>query len=180
MNVSKLRKVLLTGCRVIQALVPAKRKRQIISSLLVVLTLGSSVQAQNGDWQAVENLKPGTRILVKARHRYLCSMEGAADDELVCEGRQHRSLRLSTLKIPRSEIHEVRMLPKLNQTKDAWIGAAIGAGASATAAANNSETARGVNAFFGALAGAGFGALVGAMVPVFQAIFRHSKLIYKQ
>jgi hypothetical protein len=180
MNLSKSRKVFPTGCRVVQALVPAKCKRQIISSIVVVLFFEFTAQAQTGDWQAVQNLKPGSRILVKAQHRYLCSMEGATDDELVCEGHQPRSLRLSTLTIPRSEIQEVRMLPQPNQAKDAWIGAAIGAGAGATAAASNSRTSRGANAFFGALAGAGFGALVGAMVPVFQVIFRHGKLIYKR
>ena len=179
MNWSKSRKVFPTACMVLQALIPAKRKRQIISSMVVVVLFGFTARAQTGDWLAVENLKPGSRILVKAQHRYLCSVEGATDDELVCEVHPARSLRLSTIRIPRSEIHEIRMLPQPNQAKDAWIGAGIGAGAGAITAGTGSRTYKGVNAFFGGLAGAGFGALVGATVPVFQVIFQRGKLIYK-
>jgi hypothetical protein len=177
MNLSKSRKVFPTGCRVVQALVPAKRSRQIISSLFVVLLLGWNAQAQTGDWQAVENLKLGTHVIVKAQHRYACSVEGTTEEQLVCEVRQPRSFRTTTLTIPRAEIHEVRTLP--NQSKDAWIGAGIGAGAGAVTAASTSRTARGANAFFGALGGAGVGALVGGMVAVFQVIFQRGKLIYK-
>jgi hypothetical protein len=180
MNWTKSRKVFLTGCRVVQALVPAKRKRQIISSLLVALFFGFTAQAQTGDWQAVQNLKPGSYILVKAQHRYRCSLESATDDELICEGHLSRSLRLSILRIPRSEIHEVRKLPHPNQAKDAWIGAGIGAGAGAVVAGTNSRDYPGVHAFFGGLAGAAGGALVGGTVPIFQVIFQRGKLIYKQ
>ena len=86
---------------------------------------------------------------------------------------------MSTLRILRSEILEVRRLPQPNQAKDAWMGAAIGAGAGATVAASTSRAAPGANAFFGALGGAGFGALVGGIVPIFQVIFQRGKLIYK-
>jgi hypothetical protein len=179
MTSSKSRKVFRTARMVGMALVPINGKLKIISSMLIVLVFGSSVWAQTGDWQTVENLKPGSYILVKAQHRYRCSLESATDDELVCEGHLPRSLRLATLRIPRSEIHEVRRLPQPNQAKDAWIGAAIGAGAGATAAASNSRTSPGANAFFGALGGAGFGALIGGAVPIFQVIFQRGKLIYK-
>jgi len=37
--------------------------------MVVALSLGFTAQAQTGDWQAVQNLKPGTDILVKAQHR---------------------------------------------------------------------------------------------------------------
>src|SRR5437879_7032281 len=161
MNWSKSRKVFPTLCAVVQALIPAKRKRQIASSMVVALFFGFTAQAQAGDWQAVQNLKPGSYILVKAQHGYRCSVEGATDDELICDGHLPRSLRMSTLRIPRSEILEVRRLPQPNQAKDAWMGAAIGAGVGATVAARSSKTSPGANAFFGALGGAGFGALVG-------------------
>jgi hypothetical protein len=180
MNWSKSRKVFPTLCTVVQALIPAKRKRQITSSMIVALFFGFTAQAQTGDWQAVQNLKPGSYILVKAQHRYRCSVESATDDELICEGHLPRSLRVSTLRTPRSEIHEIRRLPQPNQAKDAWIGAAIGAGAGATVAASTSRTSPGANAFFGALGGAGFGALVGGIVPIFQVIFQRGKLIYKR
>jgi hypothetical protein len=180
MNLSKSRKVFPTACKVVQALIPAKRKRQIISSMVVALLFASSAQAQTGDWQAVQNLKPGAYILVKAQHRYRCSVERATDDELVCEGHLPRSLRLSTLIIPRAEIQEVRILPHPNQAKDAWIGAGIGGAAGAVAAGTTSRTYPGVNAFFGGLGGAAGGALVGGIVPIFQVVFQHGKVIYKR
>lgn len=180
MNWSDLRKVFPTACRDILALVPIRDKRRIISSTLVVLLFGSSAQAQTGDWHAVESLKPGSYILVKAQHRYRCSVESATDDELICEGHQRRSLRLFTLVIPRSEIYEVRLSPHPNQAKDAWIGAGIGGAAGAIATGTTSRTYPGVNAFFGGLAGAAGGALVGATVPIFQVIFQRGKVIYKR
>ena len=72
MNWPKWRTVWLTGGRVVQAFVPAKRKWQIISLLVVVLLLGSNAQRRTGDWQAVKNLQPGARIMVKTQHRYPC------------------------------------------------------------------------------------------------------------
>jgi len=174
MNWSKSHKVFPTLCAVVQALIPAKRKRQIPSSMVVALFFGFTAQAQTADWQAVQNLKPGSYILVKAQHRYRCSVE------LIFERHLPRSLRMSTLRILRSEILEVRRLPQPNQAKDAWIEAGIGAGAGATVAARTSKTSPGANAFFGALGGAGFGALVGGIVPIFQVIFQRGKLIYKR
>ena len=179
-KLSKLRKVFPTPRRVVQALIPPNCKRQIISSMLVAFLFESSARAQTGDWQAVENLKTGSYILVKAQHRYQCSIESATDDKLVCEGHLPRSLRLFTLIFSRSEIREVRLLPNPNQNKDAWIGAGIGAGAGAITGASKSSVAPGANAFFGALAGAGFGALVGGSVSIFQGIAQRGKIIYKR
>ena len=156
----------------------SNKQLRIISSMLVVLLFGSNAQAQTGDWQAVENLKLGTRVIVKAQHRYACSVEGTTEEQLVCEVHQPRSFRTTTLTIPRAEIREVRTLP--NQSKDAWIGAGIGAGAGAVTAASTSRTSRGANAFFGALAGGLVGGIVGMTVPVFQLIFQHGKIIYKR
>ena len=72
MNGRKSRKVFPTLCTVVQALIPAKRKRQIASSMVVALFFGFTAQAQTADWQAVQNLKPGSYILVKAQHRCRC------------------------------------------------------------------------------------------------------------
>jgi hypothetical protein len=163
---------------VVQAVICARRKRQVISSILVGLLFGSNAQAQAGGWKTVQNLKSGSHVFVKAQRRYLCSIEGATDDELVCEVHQRRSLRSSTLRIPRVEIREVRVLP--DQAKDAWIGAGIGAGAGAIAVGASSRDYKGFHAVIGGLAGAGVGALIGATVPIFQVIFQHGKLIYKQ
>lgn len=154
---------------------------KVFSWLLVLLMFESSAWAQTGDWQAVQSLQPGARLLVKAQHRYLCYLEGATDDQLICEVHAHRSFRLVSVSISRSEIQEVRKLPNPNQSKDAWIGAGIGAGAGAVSAGTKSKSAPGFNAFFGGLAGAGLGALVGATVPIFQVIFlRHGKLVYSR
>jgi len=159
--------------------VPAKPKWQIISSLLVVIFLGSNAQAGTRDWQAVKNLQPGARIIVKTQHRYPCIFVSATEDELFCDVPRHWRLGLPAgMTFSRREIREVRKLP--NQAKDAWIGAGIGAGAGAIMAGAGSRTYPGVNAFFGGLAGAGPGALVGAMVPIFQLVFHGGgKLIYR-
>ena len=177
MNRSKSRKVFPTACKVVQTLFSVKHKRQMISALLAVLLLASNAQAQTGDWQAVKNLRPGTRISVKTQHRYPCFFASATEDELVCNG-PDRLLRLPPrMTFSRGEIREIRMGP--NQAKDAWIGAGIGTGAGAIAAGTGSRDYPGFHAFIGGLAGAGVGALVGATVPIFQEIFHHGKIIYK-
>lgn len=119
------------------------RHKRMIHCMFALLIAASSAQAQTGDWQAVSS------TLVKAQRRYLCYVENATDNELVCKVHQPRSLRLSTLTIPRAQVREVHLLP--NQAKDAWIGAGIGAGAGAAVAASTSRTSRGASAFFGAL-----------------------------
>ncbi len=178
MKRSKSRKVFPTACRDFQALLPANRRREIISSLLVVLLLGSTAQAKKkiDDWQAVQNLKPGSHVYVKAQHNHACSVEVVTEHELVCEEPRHRSFGTITLTIPRPAIREVRTLP--NQAKDAWIGAGIGAGAGAVVAGTNSRDYPGFHAFIGGLSGAGAGALVGATVPIFQYLIQRGKTIY--
>ncbi len=151
------------------------RKLPIIPSLLVVLMFASSAQAQTGDWQAVQNLKPGTLISVKVRHRFLCSLEHATENELVCEVPEHRLSRLPPrITIPRGEVREVRLAH--NQAKDGAIGAGIGAGVGAAVGANTGTGSRGAGASIGALGGAAIGAVVGTTVP----IFRRGRIIYKR
>jgi hypothetical protein len=179
MNWSKSRRIFPTTCKVVQTLFPANYTRQIISSLLVVLLFGSSVQAQRGDWQTVRNLPSGSRILVKTKHRYICSFDLATEDQLVCAEQSHSSLGTLTLMISRAEVSEVRKLPsKDDQARDAWIGAGIGgATLGVVGASSTRSTSRGVSALFGTLEGAGIGALVGGFVPIFQL---HGKVIYKR
>lgn len=182
MNWSELRRVFRTACRVFRAAFPSRLKR-LIEVWTISGLFAASVQAQTGDWRAVEILKPGSPVRVRTDERRIrCSVEGATDTELFCEV-QGRLLRTSTLSILRSEIQEVRVLPNPDQAKDTAIGAAIGAGVVATDAAINPRVprgARGAYAIFGGLAGAGLGALTGALVPVFQIIFQRGKLIYKR
>ncbi len=147
---------------------------RMISAVLVVLLLTASAQAQTGDWQAVQNLKAGTRISVKAQKRYVCSLEHATPDELVCEAVLPRLTRQpSRISIPRGAIREVRLEP--SQTKSGLIGAGIGAGVGAAVGASSGTGSRGAGAFVGALGGAALGGLVGTIVP----IFRRGKVIYK-
>src|SRR5947207_10724679 len=84
MNWSKSHKVFPTLCAVVQALIPAKRKRQIPSSMVVALFFGFTAQAQTADWQAVQNLKPGSYILVKAQRSEEHTSELQSHSDLVC------------------------------------------------------------------------------------------------
>lgn len=191
MNESELRKVFRTGCRVVQAPGPARRKRQIVSSMIVVLLLGANAHAQSqiqaqvqtgsqtGDWQVVLALKRGTVISVKAQHqryrRYLCSVEDRTDDQLVCRIHDNRIFRLPpTMTFSRAELDEIRLEHK--QANGGWIGAGMGAGVGAAAGASTHSTSRGFNAFIGALGGALVGGIIGTAV----AIFHHGKVIYKR
>ena len=178
MNCTEFRKIFPTGCKVVQALIPIRPWQQILSLVIATLLVGShaQAQAQTGDWRAVENLEPGSQVIVKAQRRYACTFEGATEGELTCRV-HHRWFRAVSIAIPRPEIREVRTLP--NQAKDAWIGAGIGAGAGAIAAGTTSRDYPGVNAFWGGLAGAGGGALVGSTIPIFQYLIKHGKCIYK-
>src|SRR5689334_10963895 len=136
MNRSDLRQIFRTICKVVQAANLKKCSRQISSSMLAMLLLGGNTQAQSqarvqvqspgqaGDWRAVQNLTPGTEISVKTQRRYRCVVEKVTEDELVCEA-HGRWFRVSTLVIRRSEINEVRVRPRPNQAKDAWIGAGM-------------------------------------------------------
>lgn len=191
MNRSEFRQIFRTICKVVQAANLRKHRRQISSSILAVLLLGTSIQAQSqaraqvqssgqaGDWRAVKDLMPGTEILVKTQHRYRCFVEEVTEDELVCEA-HGRWLRVSTLVIRRTEINEVRVRPHPNQAKDAWIGAGIGAGAGAIAAGTTSRDYPGFHAFVGGAGGAMGGALVGAIVPIFQILLQRGKIVYKR
>lgn len=189
---NEFRTVFATTCRIFQTLVPGKRSRQTLASLLVLLLLGMNSQAQGqaqaqvqargqvGDWLIIKNLMQGERIAVKTQHRYRCWVESVTDDELFCRAHVSRSVRIETLAIRRSEIREIRILAHPNQSKDMWIGGAIGAGAGAIAAGTHGGSYPGVNAFFGGLAGVLPGVIVGGLVPIFQIGFQRGKIIYKR
>jgi len=188
MNWSKSRKVLLTGCRVIRTFVLAKRRRQIISSMLALLLLESNAQAQTqtqtqsqtqtqtqaGDWQAVVNLKPGTRISLKAQHHILCVFQAATDDELVCKPKRFLWLGPRESRFDRQSIREVRL--ERNQTKDMLIGTGIGTGAGAIAGATTGKAPRGGSLLVLTLGGSLVGSVVGGIV----SIPLRGKIIYKR
>jgi len=70
--------------------------------LSAAVLLASTAPAQTGDWQAVKNLQPGTKISVHSASPFhnLCIFERATDEQLVCEHILHgpagRSFHLST------------------------------------------------------------------------------------
>ncbi len=140
-----------------------------VSALLIVLLFAASTPAQNTDWQAVQNLKAGTRISVKAQERYSCTFVHATEDILVCNVPRpfRRPLPVS---VPRPEVREVRLKP--NRAKHGLIGAGIGAGAGAGAAASSGKSA-GVGALGGALGGSVAGLIVGGL-------FDRGRLVYKR
>jgi hypothetical protein len=179
MKWTKSRKFFRTVRSVRMTLAPLSHAPRIIGMLLAALLVLPNAQAQMRDWRAVRDLPPGTRIMVKAEHRYPCSFLSATEDELSCEVPENWRLSLpAQMTFSRVEIREIRKEP--NQVKDAWIGAGIGGAAGAAAAASTSRSFPGFHGFVGGLAGAGAGALVGATVPIFQVLFHGGKLIYKR
>ena len=160
------------------------RYKRAIQFLWVPLLLASNVWAQAGDWQAVKNLTPGTRISVRADHafgRNTCFFLSATDDQLACERIRHARPRLIIPPVPsravyeRSRVREVRLehSEAANLMAGAGIGAGVGAAVGATA--NNGTVTRGGGAI---LLGA-IGALVGgSMASEFPVI--HGKVVYRR
>ncbi len=92
--------------------------------MLAFLIMASRTQAQTGDWQAVENVRPGSRISVRAKYRVRCIFQRATQDELVCERIQSGLIRISLSEITfdRWSVREGRLEPSDEAN------AAVGAG----------------------------------------------------
>ena len=184
MDRSKLRKFFRTGCKVVQALVPARHPRRIVSSMLAALLLASNAQAQTqtpasaqtqvGDWQAVESLKRGTPISVKARRHVLCLFKSATEHELVCKPPRLFVLGAREARFDRQSVREVRI--RRNRENDGWIGAGIGAGAGGVIGAGTPRTPGDATPIFDAGIGTVLGGIFASVVP----IFHHDKTIYKR
>ena len=155
------------------------RHPHAVISILIPLLLAPLTLAQRGDWQAVKNLAPGTRISVKARGVFaqsLCDFERATDNQLFCERAwRSRSFASPESVYDRKMVGEVRLehTDRLNAATGAVVGGGVGAAIGATAG-NGSLTRGG-----GALLLGGIGALVGG---TFARDFpvKHSKVIYRQ
>jgi hypothetical protein len=159
MTSSKSRKIFLTARMVKMALIASSLRLRIISSLLVtVLRCGSNLRAQTGDWQAVENVKPGTRISVKTHNRVRCVFQSASQHELTCK-RLHRLFRRLPCEtvFDRQSVREVRL--ERSVEANVALGAALGAGAGAAAGASNGNGT--LTRGGGALLLGGIGAIVG-------------------
>src|SRR3989442_2953949 len=138
------------------------RRQRIIHCMLAGLILASSAQAQTGDWRAVENLKPRSRISVKVHLRTICFFLRATHDELVCELPADHRIPFGPFQLTfdRRSIREVRL--EHSEAADAALGAAIGGGVGAAVGASQKpETlTRGGGAILlgaiGGLVGGGF------------------------
>ncbi len=154
--------------------------RKIYWAIAIVAVLLSvpGAQAQKGDWSAVEQLAPGTRISVKTSVRLVCYFESATEDDLYCEMRQHA--RFATVDsgrhYDRKRIREVRV--EHSEDGDAAVGALVGAGTGAaigaTVPGNGTLTRGGRELLLGGIGGI-VGGFIGRDFPV-----AHGRVVYRR
>lgn len=160
------------------------KRTNIVLILLAPLLLASTVLAQKGDWQAVKNLPPGTRISVKTGHLFAnqCYFLSATDDQLVCERVLHGRRRMIIPPIPndavyeRSKVRRVRL--ERGEVVNGLAGAGIGAGIGAAlgASGGNGTLTRGG----GALLIGSIGALMGGMYGSTGGTVIHGRVVYRR
>src|SRR5450631_3391955 len=94
------------------------RRPRIFLFLSAAVLLVSTANAQTGDWEAVKNLPPGTRISVRSGHLFIrntCFFLSATDDQLVCERALYSRRHMIVPPIPpeavyeRNRVREVRL-----------------------------------------------------------------------
>ncbi len=137
--------------------------RQIIYSILALVILLSSAQAQIGDWQDVQDIAANTTIFVQAEHKRLmrCTFEQATDGMLFC-ALVYRSpyLRPREINFNRSEVRQVLVeyVHESNIAKGTVIGAGVGAAAGASLTHGNADSRLGATILLGTI-GAVFGTI---------------------
>jgi hypothetical protein len=159
---------------------------RILHPILAFLLLTPSALAQTGDWQSVMNLRPGTRISVKAGHFFmpsLCVLQTVTDEKLVCERALHNphpflnppSVQLCTY--TRKTVREVRL--EHSDESNSAVGTVVGAGLGAAIGASFSPERTGYAREGGALL---LGAIGGVVGGVFGRDFpiAHGRVIYKR
>lgn len=156
------------------------RHTRIIFLVFAAVLLASTALAQTGDWQAVKNLRPGTKISVQGGHSFhnLCIFEHATDEQLVCEHILHgpRGAFIPSERVyERKRIREVRL--EHSDAANMATGAAIGGGIGAAvgASAGNGTLTRGGGALLLGAGGALIGGAFGRDFPV-----AHGKVIYRR
>lgn len=98
---------------------------RILPLFPVLLMTALPIPAQNHDWGAVQNLRPGTRITVRHAFHVGCELVRVTDQELTCDRQVADQDRRVTFR--RNRIREVR-LERTEQNH--WVrGATAGAAA---------------------------------------------------
>ena len=140
----------------------------------ILVALASPLLAQTGDWSLVEQLRPGARISIHARHRTVCIFENATDEELSCRLESPRYFNFSPeLFFDRRDVREVRI--EYSDDFHSAVGTGVGFAVGAATGASNESSGRGV----GALIYGGFGALIGHHAGPLIAII-HGPVIYRR
>ncbi len=123
-----------------------------IALLLSVIPL----HAQSTDWNRLESLSEGTRLIVHTGRGIPCTLSFIDDEGIDC------ALRFSMVHIPRARVAAVSLSrPERTTAISALTGAAAGAG---LAAANKNDGYRPQAALGGALVGGAIGSLVGHLI----------------
>ena|ERR1700722_679701 len=154
-----------------------------VKTILLVSTLfmlASYASGQAGDWQAVKDLQPGTKIsvLYGVPFHVLCVFDHATDEQLICErvlhgphggfGSRERGYR-------RDNIKEVRL--EHSDAANIATGVAIGGGIGVAVGVGTGRNAtrRGEGGLLLGGLGALFGGAFGRDFPI-----AHGKVIYRQ
>jgi hypothetical protein len=147
---------------------------------LSALLLATAATAQTGDWEAVRNLPPGTRISVRDGHPFhnLCIFQRATDDQLFCERILHglsRGMIPPEAVYPRDKVRDVRL--EHSDAANVATGAAIGGGIGAAigASAHSPSLTRPGGALLLGTGGAIIGGFFGRDFPI-----THGKVIYRR
>jgi len=143
----------------------------------LIFILAPGARAQTGNWQAVENLAPGSRISVEVGHRAICFFVVATHDALTCAPPRHRGFLFGPRKLtfPRQIVREVRL--EHSEAADAAFGAVIAGGIGVTVGAGV-KGPQAANRWIGALfLGGVFGAFGGAIGRDFPLL--HGQVVYK-
>lgn len=153
-----------------------RHTKHIPFRLAPLLLTATSALAQTGDWQAVKNLPPGTRISVRPHRlfRDTCFFLSATDDQLVCGRLLHRHPRIMiVLPIPNEVVHERKRVREVRLEHGGTVNSLAGAGigTALTAGANNGTVPRLTLGVLGAV----FGASLGSEFPII-----HGKVIYRR
>jgi len=134
--------------------------RSLFYAIFTLVLFSYAALGQSNDWQAVTDLKPGTRVIVTERSG--AETKGrirAADDNSIAIERGGKRISVS-----RTSIDRVYLAKRGSVLKRALIGAAAGAGIGATIGAGVTIVTKGngLEAAGGFLYGIPTGAAVGA------------------